>query len=130
MLRILFAFAFLALTSQANAQALAPSDWVNQRGSVMHLDFWSSYDKVVRGNYINNAPGYPHCAGPPGYAFWGLSDGQNITFTVRWSGIFVEDCHSTTVWTGRVHGRQLSTTWVLTTDSGNVITGSDYFTRK
>jgi hypothetical protein len=129
MLRILVGIASFGLASSASAQSIAPSDWANQRGSLMHLEYWSSYDKKVDGNYVNNAPGYPHCAGVP-YHLWGLSDGINITFTVRWSGLFVEDCHSTTVWTGRIKGNRLNTTWTLTTDGGQTITGTDSFTRR
>jgi hypothetical protein len=129
MLKFIFAFVFLAATSSAHAQSIAPSDWVNQRGSVMHVDLWSSYDKTISGNYTNNAPGYPHCAGVP-YRLWGVSDGEHVSFTVRWSGFLVEDCHSTTVWVGRIRGNRLETTWVLTTDSGVTIKGADYFIRR
>lgn len=128
MSRLLLAFILFAFSASAQAQ-VAPSDWVNQRGSTMRLDYWDPFTKSVAGHYVNNAPGYPHCAGKP-YRLWGLSDGRNITFSVRWSGFLLEDCRSTTVWTGRIVGNRLPTVWVLTRDNGEVYRGSDTFTRR
>jgi Avidin family len=129
MYRLIFAFALFAFTSSANAQSLAPSQWVNQRTSVMQLNYWDPFSKVLNGTYVNNAPGFPHCAHAP-YHLWGTSDGDSITFTVHWAGPSLEDCHTTTVWSGHIHGRYIDALWILTSDSGQVVaTGIDYFTR-
>jgi hypothetical protein len=127
--RLIFAFALFAFTSSAHAQSLAPSQWVNQRTSVMQLKFWDPFSKFLNGTYVNNAPGFPHCA-HKAYYLWGTSDGNSITFTVHWAGPSLEDCRTTTVWTGHLHGRRIDAPWVITSDSGQVVaTGIDYFTR-
>ncbi|HTS40413.1 MAG TPA: avidin/streptavidin family protein [Xanthobacteraceae bacterium] len=130
MTRLIAILTFLFLAPAAFAQGLpAPSDWKNQRGSIMHVDFWNPITQQFFGSYTNNAPNYPHCNGKP-YRMWGQSDGRKITFTVIWSGLFLEDCQSTTVWTGSVRGNRINTRWVLTRTNGQVYKGQDSFTRQ
>jgi len=130
MLRLLTAFFLMSLATVANAQPLAPSDWVSDYGSVLHIDFWDGSSGALWGTYTNNNPQYPHCYGTP-YHMWGSSNGQAITFTVHWAGPGLEDCQSTTVWTGTIRGNHIRAPWVITLDNGQVYKrGEDNFTRR
>lgn len=133
MKRLFAALVLILVASAANAQTAvpAPSQWKNQRGSVMQLFYWSPFSKRLYGTYTNNAPGFPRCAGR-GYPLWGESDGKQITFTVVWSAPFLENCNSTTVWAGVIKGKKISTRWVLSYKdaAGNpkTLRGRDFFT--
>jgi hypothetical protein len=81
------------------------------------------------GNYTNNAPGYPHCAGVP-YPLWGESDGKKIAFTVQWSAPFLEDCGSVTTWTGTIKGNVIRAKFVVTRTGKKPVTGKVKFVRQ
>jgi hypothetical protein len=52
---------------------------------------------------------------------------------VNWKGILVPDCHSTTVWTGRLLGSALKTKWKLdyvgADGKPHTMRGTDVFTK-
>jgi hypothetical protein len=121
---ILIALCTLATT--AFAQGLAPSVWKNQRGSVMKI-LALDPSGAFKGVYINYAAGF-QCQGTP-YDVNGRVHGTRIAFKVIWKNIFA-DCHSTTVWRGRVGGQTMPTRWVLRTDAGRVLRGADTFQRQ
>jgi hypothetical protein len=130
MLRLLAALSLISLATVANAQSLAPSDWVSKFGSVLHIDIWDGSSGALSGTYTNNNPNYPLCNGMP-YHTWGSSNGQAITFTVHWAGPGLQDCQSTTVWTGTIRGKHIRAPWVITLDSGQIYkSGVDEFTRR
>jgi hypothetical protein len=113
-------------TVSASAQSLpVPSYWTNQRGSEMKLyniDPQGNFDGV----YINHAVGYS-CQNMP-YALVGHASGANVAFAVVWNN-GVQNCNSKTVWHGRVTGKTIVTTWVLSTYPGGapIGKGSDTF---
>jgi Avidin family len=115
----------VAATIAAFAQSLpVPSYWLNQRGSEMKL-----YSIDPQGNflgiYINHAQGFA-CQGTP-FALTGRATGANVTFRVVWQNAW-QNCHSTTVWAGRVNGRSLPTDWVLSAPPSPPLFGKDLFT--
>jgi hypothetical protein len=90
------------------------STWISSHGSVMVLDV--ADDGVVRGYYVNNAPG-KGCRGIP-YDLSGQLTDQSISFHVSWrSG--VADCLTETQWRGHLQpsrngGLEIVTEWQRT----------------
>ncbi len=125
MIRILATLLSITFVTSASADT---SVWKNQRGSMMQLNSTMG-SNAVDGYYTNNAPGFPNCAGVP-YPLTGTLSGRKIIFTVVWARLGAQNCHSKTVWKGRMKGKTITTKWVLTTDSGKVYKGSDAFTRQ
>ncbi len=130
MKRIL-ALLFFLLPFSAQAQVPSFSTWVNTRGSVLAVFFVDPATGAFTGTYVNKAAGF-ECQGVP-YAASGVSRGTSVTFTVNWKGILVPDCHSTTVWTGRLLGPALKTKWKLdyvgADGKPHTMRGTDVFTK-
>lgn len=87
------------------------STWVTRQGSVMVLDI--GRDGVVRGYFVNNAPG-KGCRGIP-YDLNGRMVGETIAFRVGWRN-GVADCLTETQWRGHLQpsrngGLEIVTTW-------------------
>jgi len=124
---ILGLLALLAANATAFAQSLPPwSVWQNQRGSFMKI-FGIDPQGNFTGLYINNAPGFA-CQGLPGFALTGHTKGAAVAFRVAWNN-GIQNCNSTTVWTGRFSGAKLPTTWVLFGPNGTQ-RGADIFTQQ
>jgi hypothetical protein len=129
MLRPFATLAFSALIGTATSAAeLTPSTWKNDKGSTMQL-LSSKGDGGFIGNYTNNAPGYPHCAGVP-YPLSGESDGKKITFTVRWSAPSLEDCNSTTTWTGTIEEGVIDADFIVVRQDKPSVKGHVKFMRQ
>ena len=115
MYRFVTALLFLvAATVSAMAQSLpVPSYWQNQRGSYMKLYSMDAQGNFI-GVYMNNAEGFKCRFSPfnPPYKVTGRAHGANVRFKVVWDN-GVQNCHSTTVWHGRVIGQTMPTSWVL-----------------
>lgn len=112
----------VAATVGASAQGLpVPSYWLNQRGSEMKL-YAIDHQGTFQGVFINHAAGF-RCQGKP-YGLAGHEWGHRVVFTVDFA-----DCHSKTVWFGRVLGDTIRTRWVLyVSHPVGVIRGRDVFT--
>lgn len=129
MYRLLAALSFLiAATLTASAHGLpVPSYWLNQRGSEMKL-YQMDAGGTVRGVYINHAAGF-QCQNTP-YELWGHTIGHHVEFAVVWKN-WAADCHSKTVWHGRLIGNTLRTWWVLISYNPNgtvsKLRGTDIF---
>jgi hypothetical protein len=129
MLRPIAAFAFAALiVTTASAAELTPSTWKNDKGSTMQF-LSSKADGGFTGNYTNNAPGYPRCAGVP-YPLSGNSDGKKISFTVRWSAPSLENCNSTTTWTGTIEDGVIDAEFIVDRQDKPSVKGHVKFTRQ
>jgi hypothetical protein len=125
---------FIALAAPAFAhaqgadQVQAGSAWVNQLGSVLHIDSVGSNGQLT-GTYVNKAPGF-RCQGTP-YPVAGWVYGTAITFTTRWQNPS-ESCNSITSWTGFYSQGQIKTLWQLvvngSSNTGQILQGSDVFT--
>lgn len=114
--------------ASASAAELIPSTWKNAKGSTMQL-LLPKVGGGFLGNYTNNAPGYPRCAGVP-YPLWGESDGKKITFTVQWSAPFHEDCNSVTTWTGTIKGNVIRAKFVVARTGKKPVAGKVKFVRQ
>ena len=100
----------VATTLSASAQSLpVPSYWLNQRGSEMKL-YSVDAGGNFKGVYINHAAGF-QCQNTP-YDLWGHSVGNRVKFKVVWQN-WAADCHSKTIWRGRLIGPTLATWWLL-----------------
>ncbi|HVV79867.1 MAG TPA: avidin/streptavidin family protein [Pseudolabrys sp.] len=128
MLRAVALVLSLSVATTASAAELIPSTWKNNKGSTMQLVL-PKIGGGFLGNYTNNAPGYPHCAGVP-YPLWGESDGKKINFTVQWSAPFLEDCGSVTTWTGTIKGNVIRAKFVVTRTGKKPVTGKVKFVRQ
>jgi hypothetical protein len=128
MLRAIALVLSLSVVTTASAAELIPSTWKNAKGSTMQL-LLPKVGGGFLGNYTNNAPGYPHCAGVP-YPLWGDSDGKKINFTVQWSAPFREDCNSTTTWTGTLKGNVIRAKFVITRKDKAPVSGKVKFVRQ
>jgi hypothetical protein len=128
MLRIVgvLVIALCTLATSAFAQGLTPAVWKNQRGSILKV-LAVDPSGAFKGVYVNNAVGF-HCQGTP-YDVNGRVRGTRIAFRVVWKNI-VEDCHSSTVWHGRLHDQMVFTRWTLRQDGGGVLRGADTFQRQ
>jgi hypothetical protein len=128
MSRAVIALIVLAAASVSSFAQGMPSwsFWTNQRGSYMKIFNVEPSGKFT-GLYVNNAPGYP-CQGLPGFALNGRSTGSNVTFTVHWNN-GIQNCNSTTTWTGVINGRSLPTSWILWGPHG-IQRGHDLFTQQ
>lgn len=131
---VIAVFVFLGLTAPGYADSgdrvLAPSTWVNQRGSTLQIDKIDDDGKLT-GTYINRADGFG-CKELE-YPVTGWVYGVAITFTTKWQN--PKDCNSITAWTGSIVKRQtaIDTLWQLVVNnpwkSGTVTAGSDSFSR-
>jgi hypothetical protein len=129
MLRAIALVACMAMaTTTASAAELVPSTWKNAKGSTMQLLLPKIGGGFI-GNYTNNAPGYPRCAGVP-YPLWGESDGKKITFTVQWSALLREDCGSVTTWSGTIKGNVIRAKFTVARTGKKPITGKVEFVRQ
>ncbi len=126
-MRSIVALVLLVATSVAAfAQSLPPwSVWQNQRGSFMKV-FAIDPQGNFTGVYINNAPGFS-CQGLPGFALTGRARRAFVTFKVVWNN-GIQNCNSTTYWSGAVNGNTMPTRWILT-GAGGTQRGADLFTR-
>lgn len=129
MFRLISALLLLAAMSvSAFAQSIpAGSSWKNQRGSQMYVAN-TDINGNFSGTYINNAAGF-QCQGTP-YQLAGRAGGSHLTFVVVWKN-FAADCHSKTVWRGRLIGTTtIQTHWVLTGPGIPTLRGADTFQRQ
>lgn len=130
MKRLVTALVFVVATSvSAFAQSLpVPSGWQNQRGSDMKL-YSITPTGDFTGVYFNRAAGFSCQYGPNNpvpYDVRGHASGAAVTFKVVWNNGIV-NCNSTTVWTGTVQGRTLSTKWTLYRQGMPPLYGTDIF---
>lgn len=125
-LKCLIAAALMACTvSFAAAQNLpAPSEWTNQRTSVLRI-FWSYPDGRFAGTFTNNAPGFSCHAT---YPMTGTATGNQVAFVVNfWN------CQSITNWSGTIRGNVMRTRWTLNyieNGTPKTMRGSDTFQRR
>src|SRR3954464_13847133 len=105
-------FALMAMPQLAGAQSLpAPSTWMDDKGSVLTISQLDGTTGEFTGNFINNAPDTA-CKGAPGYDISGTEKGDETSFFVTFKNQ-TDDCHTITLWSGKVAGDTLSTTWEL-----------------
>ena len=127
---VALAIAMCGLSTATSAQTLLmPSVWQNQRGSIMKITATDPSNGAFTGVYINNGDGIGfRCQSTP-YDVSGRVRGTRVAFRVVWRN-FVEDCHSTTVWSGRATGGIMATRWILKNDGGGTVRGRDTFQRQ
>jgi hypothetical protein len=123
----LFAFFWLVFAAPVLAdEALVPSVWENQSGSVLYLDAIDSEGRFT-GRYVNGAAGY-RCQGIE-YPVQGQVFDPLISFGVTWRAD-AETCHTITSWTGRIDGATIETEWSLVRWSDEAASnGEDGFAR-
>ncbi|WP_420431869.1 avidin/streptavidin family protein [Hyphobacterium sp.] len=125
-MRLLALFLLVLATPALADDALVPSVWENQSGSMLYLDTIDSEGRMT-GRYINGAPGY-RCQGIEYPVSAQLFD-PLISFRVIWIAE-AETCHTITSWTGVIDGDVIETEWSLVRwappDSA---TGEDGFAR-
>ena len=131
MKRFVTALVFVVATSVgAFAQNLPlPSKWQNQRNSTMELKLGKSPAAVnFTDLYCNRAEGFGCQCGNNlnRYKITGQANGSSVTFTVVWNN-GIQNCHSTTVWTGSVFGGSMWTNWTLYRQGQPPIYGTDTF---
>jgi len=100
----------LLCSATCHAQSIQPNTrWVNQRGSILTITSIGA-DGQIGGSFVNHAKKF--ACKDDAYPINGWTDGQKISFSVRWK-IVGHDCNSITAWVGYMTGAQITTEWTL-----------------
>ena len=102
--------AFLALTSMASAQGLAPqTSWVNDHGSELVIQSIAA-DGRLTGTYSSSTPNF-NCRNVA-FPLAGWADGDRLAYAVQWKNANV-DCAQITSWTGFARNGLIHVEWIL-----------------
>ena len=126
-MRFLLLFLFFLPGIALADDALAPSAWENQSGSMLYLDAVDAEGRFT-GRYVNGAAGY-RCQGIE-YPVEGQVFDPLISFRVVWIAE-AETCHTITSWTGQISGDVIETEWSLVrwAEPDGDVPGADGFAR-